>query len=82
MRFYRSMLRMTWTAHVSSDQTLEKMEIKRTFILNIRKSQLKFLLKGDLEIVIFTGQFEGKRDSGKQRMTCRVSLSIWMAVQG
>lgn len=43
MWFYRRMLRMPWTEHMSNKELLKTIETKWTPILNIRKRQLKFL---------------------------------------
>lgn len=65
---------------------LEKMETKKTLILNIRKRELNFLghiiRKVGLENLILTGQIGSKRDRGKQRITYLASLSKWFVEQG
>lgn len=43
MWFYRTMLTIPWTVHVSNYNVLGEMVTKRTLILDIRKRQLKYL---------------------------------------
>lgn len=80
--FYRRMLRIAWSEPVSHDEVLEMMQTRRKLILNIKKSQLKFLghvRKEGLENPILTGWIVGKRDEENQCMTYLVGLSKWRA---
>lgn len=72
------MLRISWTEHVSNDELIET--TKMTFILNMRKWQLKFLIS--LENLTLTEYIEDKTASGKQRATQLASLSEWVTEQG
>lgn len=72
------MLRISWTEHVSNDELIET--TKMTFILNIRKWQLKFLIS--LENLTLTEYIEDKTASGKQRATQLASLNEWVTEQG
>ena len=73
MWFYRNILRVPWTEHVSNNEVLKKIETKRKLIFNTEKSQLKFLgyiiRKESLENLILTGQIDDKRYRRKQRIT-------------
>ncbi|MGX9987587.1 reverse transcriptase domain-containing protein [Soonwooa purpurea] len=86
MWFYRRMLRISWTQHVSNYEVLRRMQTKRRLMLDIRKRQLKFLghvmRKEGLENLILTGRIEGGRDRGKQRTTYLKGLSEWMMGRG
>ena len=82
MWFYRRMLRISWTQHVSNYEVLRRMQTRRRLMLDIRKRQLKFLghimRKEGLENLILTGLIEGGRDRGEQRATYLTGLSEWM----
>ena len=86
MWFYRRMLRISWTQHVSNYEGLRRMQTRRKLKLDIRKRQLKFLghimRKEGLENLILTGRIEGGRDRGKQRATYLTGLSEWMTGRG
>lgn len=63
----------------------ETMETNMRLLLNISKRNLRSLghIMGENNLVNLTlmGQVEGKRDRGKQRITCLMSLAKWMAEQ-
>ena len=86
MWFYRRMLRISWTQHVSNYEVLRRMQTKRRLMLDIRKRQLKFLghimRKKGLKNLILTGRIEEGRDRGKKRPTYLNGLSEWMTGKG
>lgn len=59
--------------HVINGVVFGKVETKITFTVNIRKRQLKIrwhiTRKEGSENLIVTGQIEGKRERGRQRIT-------------
>ena len=84
MWFYRRMLRISWTEHMSNEEVLAKAGTRRKLVVTIRKRQLQFLghvlRKEELEDVAITGKIEGKRARGRQRLTFISSLSHWMKI--
>ena len=84
MWFYRRMLRISWTDHMSNEEVLAKAGTRRKLVVTIRKRQLQFLghvlRKEELEDVAITGKIEGKRARGRQRLTFISSLSHWMKI--
>ena len=84
MWFYRRMLRISWTDHMSNEKVLAKAGTRKKFVETIRKRQLQFLghvlRKEELEDMAITGKIEGKRARGRQRFTFISSLSHWIKI--
>ena len=57
--FYRRMIRISYSQHISNEEVLRKVEARRNVIRNIRKRQLKFkghvLRKRSMENLYITG---------------------------
>ena len=79
MWFYRRMLRISWTEHVTNEEVLTRAGTKRELMMTIRQRQLRFLghvmRKDELENVVLTGKIEGTRNRGRKRLTYISSLS-------
>ena len=82
MLFYRRIMRISWTDHLTNEEVLRKAKTERSLIKTIRKRQLQFLghimRKERLENLMLTGYTDGKRDKGRQRQTYLGSLSRWL----
>ena len=67
-----------------NDEVLAKARTKRKLVETIKKRQLQFLghilRKEELEDMAITGNIEGKRARGRQRLTFISSLSHWMKI--
>ena len=78
MWMYRKMMRISFP----NEEVLRKVVTDRSLIKNIRKRQLDFLghimRKDGMENLCFTGFVDGKRSSGRQRITFLDSLCTWM----
>ena len=83
MWFYRRMLRIPWTAHVTNEEVLRKIGTERKLLPTVRKRQLEFLghvmRKESLENLTLTGRIEGKKSRGRPWIKYLTSLSTWMA---
>ena len=70
---------------MSNQEVLRKAGSKRNLLKTIRRQQLKFLghtmRKEGLENLTLTGQTEGKRSQGWQRLTYFKGLNNWVAEQ-
>ena len=84
MWFYRRILRISYTQHVTNERVLERMSAERELIKTIRVQQMKFfghiMRNKEVENMIITGKIEGKRSQGKQRLTFTKSLSNWIGI--
>ena len=78
MFFYRKMQRIPWTARVTNEEVLRRVDEERTLIKEIRRRQLKFLghilRAGELEKDCLLGRIEGRRARGAQRIKFLDSL--------
>ena len=85
MWFYRRMLKIPWTDHVTNEEVLKKIGTKRKLLTSVRKRLLEFLghvmRKESLENLTLTGHIEGKKSRGRPRIKYLNSLSTWMAEQ-
>ena len=76
---------MSWTEHITNREVLRKAGSERSLLNTIRKQQLKFLghimRKEGLENLTLTGQIEGKRSRGRQRLIYLEGLNNWVAEQ-
>ena len=83
MWFYRRMLKIPWTGHVTNEEVLKKIGTKRKLLPTIRKRQLEFLghvmRKESVENLTLTGLTEGKKNRGRPRIKYLTSLRTWMA---
>ena len=83
MWFYRRILRISWTEHITNEEVLRRMGARRKLMNNIRKRQLQFLghvmRKEGLENLTLTGKINGTRSRGRPRLTYLKSLSKWMS---
>ena len=73
MWYYRRMLRISYTEHVSNEEVLQRIGVKRELLLTIKTRQKKFLghviRKGAIEDLSLSGRIPGKRARGGQRKT-------------
>ena len=83
MGFYRYMLEIPWTGHVTNEEVLKKIGIERKLLPTVRKRQLEFLghvmREESLENLALTERTEGKKSRGRPRIKYLTSLSTWMA---
>lgn len=81
MWFLRRMLKISWTDKISNENLFIKTNERRKIILDLRKSQSKFighiLRKGKLEHIVTTGKIIGRRDRGRQREKILDGLTKW-----
>ena len=84
MWFYRRILRISYTQHVTNERVLEGMSAEKELIKTIRVKQMKFfghiMRNKGVENMIITGKIKGKRSQGKQRLTFTKSLSNWIGI--
>ena len=70
--FYRRMLKVSWTKHVSNEEILHRVGNPEHLMDIIRDRQLRFLghvIREDgVEKLVLTGKIGGKRDRGRQRL--------------
>ena len=82
MWFYRRMLRISWTQHISNNDVLCRAGTRRTILHTIRDRQARFfghiMRKGQMENIVITGKLDGKRSRGRPRLTFTRSLSKWL----
>src|SRR5579872_6311482 len=80
MWFYRNILRITYTRHITNEEVLNKMAITRIILNTVRNRQMSFfghvMRNKEIENIIISGKIEGKR-----RITYAKSLSEWMNVE-
>ena len=80
MWFYRRMLRIPYTDHITNEEVLRRVGQDRELLESIRVRQLKFLghaiRKGSLEDLSLSGKVEGKRARGGQRKTYLDNFNI------
>ena len=71
MWFYRRMLKIPWTARVTNEEVLRRVNQKRSLLRTIRKRQIEFLghviRREKIEHLCLTGMIEGRRARGRQR---------------
>ena len=69
MCFYRRMLKILWTDHVTNKEVLKKIGTERKLLPTVRKRQLEFLghvmRKESVENLMLTGCIEGKKSRGR-----------------
>ena len=71
MWFYRRMLKIPWTARVTNEEVLRRVNQERSLLRTIRKRQIEFLghviRREKIEHLCLTGMIEGRRARGRQR---------------
>ena len=72
MWFYRRMLRVPYTAHVTNDSVLQRVDQDRQLLNVIQTRQIKFaghvIRKGGMEELCLAGKVLGKKARGRQRL--------------
>ena len=85
MWFYRRILRISYTRHITNDEVLNRIGTTRNLINTVRNRQMSFLghvmRNKVIENLSISGKIEGKRCRGKQRITYAKSLSEWMGIE-
>ena len=65
MWFYRRMLKIPWTARVTNEEVLRRVNQERSLLRTIRKRQMEFLghviRREKIEYLYLTGMIEGRR---------------------
>ena len=82
----RRMMRIPWTAKKTNEEVLTEAQTTRQLMTKIRKRQAKFVGLGyvtrrnQLEHLVTTGKFDGKRGRGRPREKMLDSLADWMNI--
>src|SRR5438552_15221728 len=84
MRFYRRILRISYTKHITNEEVLSRMATTRNLI-TVRGRQMSFfghvMRNKEIESFSISGKIEGKRCRRRQRIIYTKSLSEWMKVE-
>ena len=84
MWFLRRMMRIPWTAKKTNEEVLTEAQTKRQLVTKIRKRQAKFvghvIRRNQLEHLVTTGKFDGKKGRGRPREKMLDSLADWMNI--
>ena len=84
MWFLRRMMRIPWTAKKTNEEVLTEAQTTRQLMTKIRKRQAKFvghvIRRNQLEHLVTTGKFDGKRGRGRPREKMLDSLADWMNI--
>ncbi|GFR70818.1 RNA-directed DNA polymerase from mobile element jockey [Elysia marginata] len=85
MWFLRRMMRIPWTAKKTNEEILTEAQTTRQLMTKIRKRQAKFvshvIRRNQLEHLVTTGKFDGKRGRGRPREKMLDSLADWMSIE-
>ena len=85
MWFYRRILRISYTKHITNEEVLNRMATTRNLIITVRRRQMSFfghvMRNKEIEHFSISGKIEGKRCRGRQRITYTKSLSEWMKIE-
>src|SRR5437899_1459360 len=85
MWFYRRILRISYTKHITNEEVLKRMATTRNPILTVRGRQMSFfghvMRNKEIESFSISGKIEGKRCRGRPRIIYTKSLSEWMKVE-
>ena len=85
MWFLRRMMRIPWTAKKTNEEILTEAQTTRQLMTKIRKRQAKFvghvIRRNQLEHLVTTGKFDGKRGRGRPREKMLDSLADWMNIE-
>ena len=67
---------------MANEKVLQRAEMGRKLICEIRRKQMKFMghvvRKDGLEVLELTGKIKGKRSRGRKRMFWLTSLNEWI----
>ena len=84
MWFLRRIMRIPWTAKKTNEEVLTEAQTTRQLMTKIRKRQAKFvghvIRRNQLEHLVTTGKFDGKRGRGRPREKMLDSLADWMNI--
>ena len=82
MWFLRRMMRIPWTAKKTNEKVLTEAQTTRQLMTKIRKRQAKFVVirRNQLEHLVTTGKFDGKRGRGRPKEKMLDSLADWMNI--
>ncbi|GFR80492.1 endonuclease-reverse transcriptase [Elysia marginata] len=85
MWFLRRMMRIPWTAKKTNEEILTDAQTTRQLMTKIRKRQAEFVghvrRRNQLENLVTTGKFDGKRGRGRPREKMLDSLADWMNIE-
>ncbi|GFR62471.1 UDP-glucuronosyltransferase 2A1-like [Elysia marginata] len=85
MCFLRRMMRIPWTAKKTNEEILTEAQTTRQLMTKIQKRQAKFvghvIRRNQLEHLVTTGKFDGKRGRGRPREKMLDSLADWMNIE-
>ncbi|GFR99455.1 ERI1 exoribonuclease 2 [Elysia marginata] len=85
MWFLRRMMRIPWTANKTNEEILTEAQTTRQLMTKIRKRQAKFfghvIRRNQLEHLVTTGKFDGKRGRGRPREKMLDSLADWINIE-
>ncbi|GFO17385.1 retrovirus-related pol polyprotein line-1 [Plakobranchus ocellatus] len=85
MWFLRRMMKIPWTAKKTNEEVLTEAQTTRQLMNKIRKRQAKFvghvIRRNQLEHLVTTGKFDGKRGRGRPREKMLDSLADWMNIE-
>jgi hypothetical protein len=85
MWFYRRILRISYTKHITNEEVLNRMGTTRKLIITVRSRQMSFfghvMRNKEIESFSISGKIEGRRCRGRQRVTYTKSLSEWMKME-
>jgi hypothetical protein len=85
MWFYRRILRISYTKHITNEEVLNRMATTRNLIITVRRRQMSFfghvMRNKEIENFSISGKIEGKRCRGRQRITYTKSLSECMKIE-
>ena len=86
MWLYRRMLRISWTAHVSNDEVLNRMGKEVEVLYEVKRRRLEYfghILRNEkyrlLQLVI-EGKIEGKRRPGRRKTSWLENLRDWFGI--
>ncbi|KAK3784412.1 hypothetical protein RRG08_039413 [Elysia crispata] len=84
MWFLRRMMRIPWTAKKTNEEVLTEAQTTRQLMTKIQKRQAKFvghvIRRNQLEHLVTTGKFDGKRGRGRPREKMLDSLADWINI--
>ena len=79
-------MRIPWTDKLTNEEVLQRAEVERKLIGEIRTRQMRFLghviRKDGLENLALTRKIEGKRGRGRKWTLWMTSLNAWIAERG
>src|SRR5437870_13500742 len=85
MWFYRRILRISYTKHITNEEVLSRMATTRNLIITVRGRQMSFfghvMRNKEIENFSISGTIEGNRCRERQRITYTKSISVWMKIE-